>query len=76
MSRTNRWWNKHKNFIRLTKDRSFILKCKDINPFYFRHELKFLRVKMHRALRRGNKIRLIKGWEIESEEKTNGWLTH
>ena len=77
MSRTLRWWHKRKNkFIfekRLSLHTSLYV---NINPFYFRHEHKLLRVKIHRASRRNNKIRLQKGFEIESERKTNGWMTH
>ena len=58
------------------RQRMYMHPYKEINPFFFKHELKLIRVKMHRALRRSNKVRLIKGLEIETEEKTNGWLTH
>lgn len=49
---------------------------KEINPFFFRHEYKLIRVKIHRATRRNNKIKLQRGWDIEPEIKTNGWMTH
>lgn len=71
MSRTKRWWNKPINL-----NQFLILSYKNINPFYFRHEDKFIRIKQQRALRRNNKIQLSKGWEIEKEQKTNGWLTY
>lgn len=49
---------------------------KQWNPRYYRHELKILRVKLHKQTRRGNKVRLQKGWDYEPEVKTNGWMTH
>ena len=49
---------------------------KNINPFYFRHDLKIVRIKLHRASRRNNKVLLQKGKDIELEIKTNGWETH
>lgn len=77
MSRTLRWWHKNKNqFIHEKRFGGCTPLYTSINPFYFRHEYKMIRVKIHRALRRNNKIRLQKGFEIESERKTNGWITH
>lgn len=49
---------------------------KQWNPRYYRHERKIMRVKLHRRTRRGNKMRLQKGWDIEPEIKTNGWESH
>ena len=47
-----------------------------INPFYFRHEKKEIRVEEHRKYRHRNRIRVEKGMDILIEPKTNGWLTH
>jgi len=92
MSQTKRWWNKPHNRFRLKLDEviSCSYQCtrkfdnrideartwKQKNPYYYRHEDKFIRVKTHRALRRTNKVNLMNGFEIESEQKTNGWLTY
>jgi len=77
MSRTRRWWHKHKNYMRLNERyRWFIDNYPNINPFYFRHDYKLVRIKIHRSVRRLNKIRLQKGREVEEETKTNGWETH
>jgi hypothetical protein len=77
MSGTLRWWHKSKNvFIHEKRSGGCTPLYASINPFYFRHEYKLIRVKIHRALRRNNKIRLQKGFEIEPEQKTNGWITH
>lgn len=80
MSNTIRWWQKRSNFARLSHDEQQYykkyVKWKYINPFYSKHELKYLRVEQHRALRRNNKIRLQKGFDIETPQKTCGWMTH
>ena len=77
MSRTYRWWNKHKNLARLPESRLWWWKeWSTVNPFYFRHDRAILRAKMHRALRRLNKIKLQKGRDVEPLVKTNGWMTH
>lgn len=74
MSRTIRWYHKIHNKARLKI--SIIHPWKQINPYYFKHELRIIRIKIHRQVRRNNKIRLQKGWDIELEQKTNGWITH
>lgn len=77
MSRTKRWWNKSKNsFLFQKKLGNCTESWKNINPFYFKHEFKLIRVKIHRAVRRRNKVNLLKGFDIEPEQKTNGWNTH
>lgn len=92
MSKTKRWWDKPHNRFRLKLDdvfscsnqctrkfdnrRDIVRTWKQLNPFYYRHEDKFIRVKIHRALRRINKVNLMNGFEIEYEQKTNGWLTY
>ncbi len=79
MTRTYRWFHKPQNRFRLSDSRQFEITCPEpwnaLNPFYFRHEFKQIRKKMHRALRRNNKIFLQKGWEIQSFQNTNGWNT-
>mgnify|MGYP006959932308 CR=1 FL=1 len=89
--RTTRWWQKPHNRFRMNLDNENDFKCpicglihcpwsdpiwKEVNPRFYRHEKKFLRVIHHRNSRRNNKLRLKKGWEIEPEVRTNGWLTH
>lgn len=77
MSRTYRWWHRKRNAFLFEKYLSDLTPVwKNINPFYFRHELKIIRVKLHRASRKNNKVLLQKGRDIEPEIKTNGWETH
>lgn len=77
MSKTLRWWQKKKNvFIFIKHMGNCTPVWKNINPFYFRHDLKIVRIKLHRASRRNNKVLLQKGKDIELEIKTNGWETH
>jgi hypothetical protein len=77
MSRTIRWYQIPEKVKKLTKARKvWIHPWKYINPFYFRHEHKLVRVEEHRKYRHRNKIRVEKGMDIFIEPKTNGWLTH
>lgn len=72
-----RWWHKNKNkFIFENIFGNCIPIWKEVNPFYYKHEYKLVRVKIHRALRRNNKIKIQKGFDVEVEQKTNGWITH
>jgi len=74
MSRTlhTRWWN-NLNIKKASKRiRTFI----NLNPFYWKHELKFIRVKLHRQFRHMNRQNIKKGLDYEKEPKTNGWMTH
>lgn len=74
MSRTLRWWN-NSNIKKVSKRiRAFI--NSNINPFYWKHELKFIRVKLHRQFRHMNRQNIKKGLDYEKEPKTNGWMTH
>ena len=79
MSRTKRWWN-HSNKTRKLKAYHLEQLEDDgygaFNPFYGKHELKIIRVKIHRAVRRLNKVNLQKGREIEPETKTCGWMIY
>ena len=79
MSRTKRWWN-YPNKTRKLKGRHLELLEEygygSFNPFYYKHELKIIRVKIHRAIRQLNRVNLQKGREIEPETKTCGWMTH
>ena len=89
MSRTHRWWNKPQTRFRMKLDVGN--KCpfcdnedhrwqtpvwKEVNPFYYRHERKPIRVKIHRQTRANNKSNLRRGLDYEPEVRTNGWLTH
>ena len=89
MTRTTRWFHKPKNRFRMKLDAGVICHVsglihyewntpiwKEPNPFYYKHERKIIRVKIHRENRRGNKVRLQKDREIEPEIRTWGWLTH
>jgi len=77
MGKTLRWWNKPKNRARLNRLRVLLTHpWKVINPFFFRHERKEVRVELHRKSRHANRIRVKKGMEVEKEIKTNGWETH
>lgn len=75
MSRTKRWWQRRKSHCK-------ILLCTwwniwdDINPYYFKHEYKKLRIIQHRNNRRENKLRIKKGQDVEKEIRTEGWETH
>lgn len=77
MGKTIRWYQRHRNKVRLNrKTLSAIHSWKQINPYYFRHERKIVRVKIHRQTRRNNRVRLQKGWDVELEQKTNGWVSY
>ena len=79
MSRTIRWYQipkKVKNLNRTRKAWLSICPWNYINPFYFRHENKYVRIEEHKKYRHRNRIRVDKGMDILIEPKTNGWLTH
>ena len=77
MSDTIRWYQIPEKTKKLTKKRkAWIHPYKYINPFYFRHEDKFVRVEQHREYRHINRIRIKKDMDILIEPKTHGWLTH
>jgi len=77
MGKTLRWFNKPQNISRLNGHRAGTIRpWRDTNPYYFRHELKEVRVELHRESRHANRIRVRKGQDIEPEIKTNGWNTH
>jgi len=61
MARTTRWYYRL-NMVR--------------NPYWYRHELKYVRIKLHRRYRHRNRITLRKGVDIESEPRTTGWETY
>jgi len=61
MSRTVRWYH---------------IFGRSYNPQWFRHELKCIRIKLHRRFRHKNKVNIKKGLEIESEPRTTGWETY
>ncbi len=46
------------------------------NLYWFRHELKCIRIELHRKFRHRNKVAVKKGLDVESEPKTTGWETY
>lgn len=52
------------------------------NPYWFMHELKKVRIELHRKYRHGNRIivkkcmTIKKYIDIEIEPKTRGWITY
>ena len=75
MSRTLRWWNNPRIKKLSTRIKKLVRKW-NINPFYFRHELKEIRTYIHRQYRHMNRQNLKKGIEYEKEPKTNGWISN
>jgi len=62
MTNTIRWYNKLDKWY---------------NPYYFKHELKAVRVKIHRTIRHLNRQNIHCGlFDIEKEVKTNGWISY
>ena len=47
----------------------------DFDPNWYRHESKLIRRWLHRASRHFNKTQIMKGWDVEVERKTCGWMT-
>ena len=77
MSKTYRWWNNIKDMERISMHTAYFINiCRGVNPYWFRHDYKQLRAKLHRRSRRNNKIMLQKGIDIEIEMKTRGWETY
>ncbi len=79
MSNTIRWYQIPEKIKKLNRTRRVwitIHPWKYINPFYFKHEIKEIRIEEHRKYRHRNKIRIEKDMEILIEPKTNGWLSH
>ncbi len=75
MGKTIRWWNNPRMKKLSARIRTAINNW-NVNPFYFKHELKEIRTELHRKSRHANRIRLDKGLDIEPERKTCGWETH
>lgn len=61
MSKTIRWYQKY--------DMTY-------NPYWHRHELKDVRIALHRRYRHRNKIAIKNGIDIELERRTTGWVTY
>lgn len=61
MGKTVRWWQKIGY---------------EYNPYHMKHELKEIRIQIHRAIRHLNKVRIKKGVDIEAESKTCGWVSY
>lgn len=77
MGKTYRWWNNIKDMARMNVNTALFANiCRNVNPYWLRHECKQLRVKLHRRSRRNNKIMLQKDIDIEIEMKTRGWETY
>lgn len=77
MGKTVRWYHIKEHVKKLTKERkSWIHPWKEINPYWFRHELRCIRTELHRKYRHFNRIQIKKGRDIEKEQRTNGWMTH
>jgi len=74
MSRTFRWWN-NPRIKKLSKRLKDLVRSK-INPFYYQHEIKEVRIYLHRQFRHMNRLNVKRGIEPEKEIKTGGWLTH
>lgn len=73
--KTERWWN-NPNLKKISKRiKNFAQKWNE-NPFWFKHELKKIRVNLHRQFRHMNKQNLKKGLDYEKESRTNGWETY
>ncbi len=75
MTRIYRWWNTRKNKSRIVK-RIHEKSWKEINPYWFKHEIKKERIQEIRNTRHDNKVKLRKGSDIERYDKTQGWLSH
>lgn len=61
MTRTIRWYHMLGRFY---------------NPYWFRHELRHIRIKLHRKFRYRNKVAIKRGLDIEFESRTRGWETY
>lgn len=47
----------------------------DYNSYWYRHEIKEIRIALHRSYRRYNKFLLKKLRDIEIEKRTCGWIS-
>lgn len=45
------------------------------NPYWHRHEVRYIRSLLHRRFRHNNKIAIRKSLDIQIEHKTRGWIT-
>jgi len=78
MSRTIRWWHRKVNLVRLSNRRVIFMNewvnpWDNVNPYWFKHETKFIRIELRRKQRHRNKIRIRKGMDILPELRTCGW---
>lgn len=46
------------------------------NPYWFRHEVRYIRTLLHRRFRYNNRIAIKKWKDIEIEPRTRGWITY
>lgn len=46
------------------------------NPYWFRHELIYIRKMLHRKFRHNNRIAIRKYKDVEIEPRTRGWITY
>jgi len=79
VSKTKRWYQISEKIKKLNRTRKLwlsICSWNYINPFYYKHEKKYIRIEEHRKYRHRNRIRIDKGMDILYKPKTNGWLSH
>lgn len=46
------------------------------NPYWYRHEVIYIRTVLHRRFRHSNRIAIRKWLDIQIEPKTRGWVTY
>jgi hypothetical protein len=46
------------------------------NPYWYEHEVKYIRAMLHRRFRHSNRISIRKLLDIQIEPKTRGWVTY
>ena len=49
---------------------------KSYNPYWFKHEVRYIRTLLHRRFRHNNRIAIRKYIDIEIEPRTRGRLTY
>lgn len=45
------------------------------NPYWYRHEVRYIRSFLHRRYRHNNRVAIRKCLDIQIEPKTRGWIT-
>lgn len=46
------------------------------NPYWYRHEIAYIRAMLHRRFRHNNRIAIRKLLDIQIEPNTRGWVTY